>query len=146
MLSVSFLSAERAEGLSLVPRALQIARSSCSHTKPTGTRSASVPAGNLLHEVLLHDQAGPFPAEAAGGGEEGALQSPLDLLLAAVDTGAAGGGEAAGAGGGAGANEGRGVRAGIHRARRRCHAGPAPAAQVGAAAPEGEVLRLRPGR
>ncbi|XP_062452864.1 pleckstrin homology domain-containing family A member 2 isoform X1 [Rhea pennata] len=117
------------------------------------------PQGNLLHEVHVHDQAwrlqpvqllNPFlvPAEAAGGGAQGALQSPLDLGLAAVDARAAAGGQAARGGGDAWAAEGLGVPAGLRGARRcrRRGAGQARAAQIRAPASEGEAVRLRPGR
>jgi len=109
----------------------------------------SVLAGNVLHEIHVHGQArgplGPLPA-AAGGGEESALQSPLHLRLAALDAGAAGRGEAAGAGGGARVAERLALHGGLRRARRWSRAGHARAAQVGAAASQGEAVRLRPGR
>lgn len=137
---------------SLVPRALQNCSQHCMHETPTSASAhpVSVLAGNVLHEIHLHGEVrgllGPLPAEAGGRGEESTLQNPFHLLLAALDTGSAGSREATGAGGGARAAERLGFRAGLHGARRRCRAGKTRAAQVGAAASQGETIRLRPGR
>lgn len=97
-------------------------------------------AGDVLCEV--HGPAwgllSPVPAPAIGGGAQSPGQGPLHVLLAALDAGAAGGGAAPG--------PAQGVSAGAGGAGGHSRAQHAPEAPLGAAAPQGEALCLRPGR
>uniref|UniRef100_G1MV29 Pleckstrin homology domain containing A2 n=1 Tax=Meleagris gallopavo TaxID=9103 RepID=G1MV29_MELGA len=103
------------------------------------TNQHSLPAGDLLHALLFHDQTRGQLGAIAAAGEENTLQGSSHRL-AALDAGATGQ-EAA-----RGAQPRCSVRAGADGARWSSCARSAPAAPLRAAASQGEDVPLRPGR